>query len=64
MSTTNSSVVQFPYQVEKKLVFTVQNQDDLDYLNSKEVDGDFIADCKELSEGISLKLYSVDDVQL
>ena len=55
-----TSTVTFPVQVIKSIVFEATNQDDLDYLNNKEQDEDFIADIKEVSDVAQLRLVSVD----
>lgn len=56
-----ATTITFPVQVTKSVVFEAVNQDDLDYLNNKEQDEDFIADMKEVSDIAQLKLVSVDD---
>ena len=63
-STVIPQTTQFPCQIKKEIVFTAQNQEDVDYLNSKEKDGDFICDLKEFYENIAMDIFSVDDVTL
>jgi hypothetical protein len=63
MSSVNipaTQAVDFPIQVSKTLVFLAKSQDDLDYLQNKDQNEDFIVDMVETSDMIGVELISVD----
>ena len=61
---TPNQAISFPVLVKKEIVFAASCQEDLDYLNSKDPEGDFILDMKDHASSVGVTLISVDDVKI